>query len=369
MSNVPLWPGCLSYARVNSALMRLSRTNSRLPSPRRPSGRDLHRRQARRAQASGSTSDVSPQREQTAWPESTILYLWVPCSSEIEGKPKLRGSFGPLLAVPHPYVALELVDRPWGDAGGGSSSKGVGGSCRKGGRRRTLYVSRTIFGMVRVDGDLDPETGETLPHRPGGLSGRRGTLGGPPGSANARPVRADGLGEICRQWLDRLDRPTVGGERPHVTLTVSLEALQSGADGPCELEHTGPVLPEVARKILCDASVSRVVLSGASEPLDVGRRTQVVTAGIRRAVVARDRHCAFPGCDRPPSWCECHHVWHWEDGGPTALHNLVLLCRRHHGFIHSRRGFSVEMVGGRPLFRRPDGAVLEGRAPPAMVAA
>jgi hypothetical protein len=236
-------------------------------------------------------------------------------------------------------------------------------------RRRRLHVSKTIFGMVRVDGDLDPETGETFMTALAAYGNAEARSEDPEDRRTPAQVRADGLGEICRQWLDRLDRPTVAGERPHVTLTVSLEALRSGTGGLCELEHTGPVLSEVARKIMCDASVSRVVLSGASEPLDVGRRTQTVPAPMRRAVVARDRHCAFSGCDRPPSWCECHHVWHWADGGPTALHNLALLCRRHHGLIHSRRRFSVEMVGGRPVFRGPDGRVLEGRAPPSTAAA
>jgi hypothetical protein len=57
-------------------------------------------------------------------------------------------------------------------------------------------------------------------------------------------------------------------------------------------------------------------------------------------------------------------VVHWADGGPTALPNLILLCRRHHRMVHERGGFRLEMEGGRPVFRRPDGSVLEERAPP-----
>jgi hypothetical protein len=58
-----------------------------------------------------------------------------------------------------------------------------------------------------------------------------------------------------------------------------------------------------------------------------------------------------------------HHVVHWVDGGPTAVSNLVLLCRRHHRTVH--RGFRVEVAGGRPVFRRRDGSVLTAdRAPP-----
>ncbi|MBA3552997.1 MAG: HNH endonuclease, partial [Actinobacteria bacterium] len=82
------------------------------------------------------------------------------------------------------------------------------------------------------------------------------------------------------------------------------------------------------------------------------------------AVILRDRHCRFPGCDRPHTWCDSHHVIHWADGGPTALPNLVLLCRRHHRMVHQRGGFRLELAGGRPLFLRPDGSVLADRAPP-----
>ena len=59
-----------------------------------------------------------------------------------------------------------------------------------------------------------------------------------------------------------------------------------------------------------------------------------------------------------------HHVVHWADGGPTALPNLVLLCRRHHRLVHRAGSFRLELLDGRPVFRRPDGSILEDRAPP-----
>ena len=103
-------------------------------------------------------------------------------------------------------------------------------------------------------------------------------------------------------------------------------------------------------------------MNGRSEPVDVGRRTPVVPASMRRAVVVRDRQCRFPGCDRPQSWCDAHHVVHWADGGSTSLSNLILLCRRHHRMVHGR--FRLGMVESRPVFFRPDGSILEDRAPP-----
>jgi hypothetical protein len=152
----------------------------------------------------------------------------------------------------------------------------------------------------------------------------------------------------------------VAGEHPHINVTVPLEALVDG--GRAKLDHVGPVDAAVARKLACEASVSRIVLGPRSEPLDVGRRTPVVPHALRRAVVVRDGHCRFPSCDRPHSWCDAHHVRHWADGGSTALNNLVLLCRRHHRLVHGR--FGMEMSNGGPVFRRPHGSVLEDRAPP-----
>jgi len=243
--------------------------------------------------------------------------------------------------------------------------------------QRRLHASVSLLGMVRVDGNLDPETGETLLTALGAVLDAEARSGGDDDRTPAQR-RADALGEVCRQWLDRSERPTVAGERPHVTVTVAVEALQgakdpssgtvlAGSERPSptsELDHVGPVTPETARRLACDSSLMRVMMSGRSEPLDVGRRTPVVPPAMRRAVVVRDRHCRFPGCDRPHTWCDAHHVVHWADGGDTAVRNLLLLCRRHHRMVHDRGGFRLELLDGQAVFRRGDGSVLEDRAPP-----
>ncbi len=228
---------------------------------------------------------------------------------------------------------------------------------------RRLHVSATLEGMVRVDGDLDPETGQVLMTALRAVEDSRARSGSQDRRSFAQR-RADALGEVCRQSLDRSDRPEVAGERPHVVVRIDLEAL-GGTAGRAELEDAGPITPEQARRIACDAGVSRVITRGASEPLDVGRKTPVVPASLRRAVVERDRGCAFPGCDRPQAWCDAHHVRHWADGGATALGNLVLLCRGHHRLIHAGR-FAVRMDEGRPRFSGPHGPAV--RAPPGRAA-
>jgi hypothetical protein len=258
----------------------------------------------------------------------------------------------------HSVSDLQRVAAFWRDAV--EREQALGGEDRLRARRR-LHASVSLLGMVRVDGDLDPETGESL------MTALRAVLDAESRSGVAddrTPAqrRADALGEICRQWLDLADRPTVAGERPHVTVTVDADTV-AARRGAGELDHAGPVEVDAVRELACDASLMRVVMSGRSQPLDVGRRTPVVPPSMRRAVIVRDRRCRFPGCDRPHTWCDAHHVVHWADGGPTALANLLLLCRRHHRVVHRGR-FRLELSNGRPKFRRHDGSALVERAPP-----
>ena len=236
--------------------------------------------------------------------------------------------------------------------------------------RRALHASVSFLGMVRVDGELDPEAGETLLTALGAVQASEARSRRDDDGRTPAQRRADALGEICRQWLDTVDRPVVGGERPHLTVTVPAAALAPGSTDPGELDHLGAVPHRTVRRVACDASVMRVVMAGPSEPLDVGRRTALISPALRRALIVRDGHCRFPGCDRPHTWCDAHHLEHWADGGDTALGNLILLCRRHHRLIHGSRGFGLAVEDGRPVFRRPDGAVLQessaagDRAPP-----
>ena len=98
---------------------------------------------------------------------------------------------------------------------------------------------------------------------------------------------------------------------------------------------TGDVLsPQAVRKLACDASIIPIVLGSSGQPLDVGRTKRLVTPAILAALWVRDRRCTYPGCGRPPQWCDAHHVRHWIDAGPTSLTNLTLLCAYHHTYVH-----------------------------------
>jgi uncharacterized protein DUF222 len=181
---------------------------------------------------------------------------------------------------------------------------------------------------------------------------------------------ADALCELAHRFLHSPERPTVASERPHVRLTVDFETLRGAETGGtnsqshrCELDHVGAIHAAAARRLACDASVLPVVMGGPSEALDLGRRTPVVSAGLRRAVVLRDRRCRFPTCTRPHAWCDVHHVVHWgrRRRDRPCQSGVAVPASSSPG---ARRGISPG-DGGKPLFARPDGSVIEEvRAPP-----
>ena len=130
--------------------------------------------------------------------------------------------------------------------------------------------------------------------------------------------------------------PDNGGDRPQVVVTVPFDPLRR-AFGAGVIDTGDRLSADAARRLACDARILPAVLDGAGQPLDLGRERRLFTGPLRRALVLRDGGCAFPGCDRPPRWCDGHHVIHWADGGATSLANAVLLCGHHHRLIHDAR--------------------------------
>ena len=107
-----------------------------------------------------------------------------------------------------------------------------------------------------------------------------------------------------------------------------------------------------------------------SLPLDTGTATETIPAHLRRAVMVRDRHCRFPGCEQPPAACHPHHIVPRSDGGPTCLANLLLLCSFHHLIVVHRWGWGITLLpDGTVSAVSPDRSrVLRSHSPPAQVA-
>ena len=144
----------------------------------------------------------------------------------------------------------------------------------------------------------------------------------------------DALVDACRRLQSADVLPESHSATPRLTVTMDYGQLLA-LSGAATTE-TGEVLSASAvRRMCCDAEVIPAVLGGAGQVLDVGRNLRLVTASLWKALVARDRHCRFPSCTRPPVMCHAHHIEHWVEGGPTSVDNLILLCGHHHRLVHS----------------------------------
>lgn len=172
----------------------------------------------------------------------------------------------------------------------------------------------------------------------------------PPAARNA-----DAVALMAESFLSGNQGGGAGADRALVTIHVDEPVLHDEShEGRCEIEDHSSIPPESARRVLCDASVLRVVEDANGTPMDVGRKTRVVPTPLRRALELRDKQCQYPGCTNA-RFVDAHHIEHWVDGGETSLANLVLLCRRHHRFVHEY-GFEIEKSDAGFEVARPDGS-------------
>jgi Domain of unknown function (DUF222)/HNH endonuclease len=200
-----------------------------------------------------------------------------------------------------------------------------------------------------------------------------GSPGGSPGSAAPKLVgggvtesekTAEAQAVINRFFLDH--HPSIGvrhGERAHVQVTIDLVALTTGVGHGISAQVRAGLTAEQARQIACDCNVTRILTIGPSDVIDVGRAQRIVPLALRKALVIRDRHCRAPGCTMPAVFCDGHHKIHWVNGGNTDLDNCLLLCRYHHGLVHTGRWTITGNPNGELTFISPTGTHHTTRPP------
>jgi Domain of unknown function (DUF222)/HNH endonuclease len=144
--------------------------------------------------------------------------------------------------------------------------------------------------------------------------------------------------------------PREHGMRPSVQVTVALSTLLGLDEQPGDLDGSGPIPATLARRIAADPSGTwrRLVTDEMGRLLDYGRNTYRPPKDLTEHVIARDRTCRFPNCNRKAGRCEIDHRQPWEQGGTTNQANLDALCSRHHHGKHQ--------AGWRPK-RQPDGTI------------
>ena len=146
---------------------------------------------------------------------------------------------------------------------------------------------------------------------------------------------ADALIELANHGLDSGELPSQAGQRPHVQVTTTLETLMGVCGAPAgQMQFSGPVSVATVQRLACDSSITRILVRPKSAILDIGRAKRVPSTPQRRALVARDGGCVWPGCERPAAWTAAHHFKHWGHFGVTELPNMGLVCYRHHEMCH-----------------------------------
>lgn len=184
--------------------------------------------------------------------------------------------------------------------------------------------------------------------------------------------RADALATALRLAQTSPQAGTRGAEPPHLLIHTTTDQLAwqpalaaRGARGratpglaspphaggtPCE--QTGPISAALLQRAACDAVIQRVVLDHHGALVELRSPHRLANRAQRRALAARDRGCAWPGCSIPAAGCDAHHIVYWSRGGETTLENLVLLCPRHHTEIHCEE-WAITMRHGVPWFLPP----------------
>src|SRR5437016_5872193 len=176
---------------------------------------------------------------------------------------------------------------------------------------RSLRMSTAQDGCLLLSGVLDPVGGAAV----------RNAL-----EPLAKPSGEHDDRNREQRYADALVELASAGKPANLQVTATIETLKGLAGAAAaEMEFSLPISSTSVQRMACDCSVTRVLLSQESMTIDVGRSKRVVAGALGRALKIRDGHCRWPGCERPASWCDGHHLVHWIHGGETNLGNLVLL--------------------------------------------
>ena len=208
-----------------------------------------------------------------------------------------------------------------------------------------IEVAETGNGMWSLSGELSDETGRLLDKY-------LKTACPPPrqedqdadGVLPAAPNRhAEALHQLLAGYGSSPEAATRHGHTATLDLVVDIETLQGKDTGRLPLLEGQPISLARARLLACEGVVIPSVFNyKTGEALELGRAVRLPNTALRRKLeLEQPEGCAWNGCDLPIAWTEAHHITHWADGGDTNAANLILLCRFHHGRIHTT-GWTVE---------------------------
>jgi hypothetical protein len=211
-----------------------------------------------------------------------------------------------------------------------------------------LEVTPQSNGMWTLSGELSDATGRLLDKYlktacPPPRQEEQDADGALPALPNRR---AEALHQLLAGYGTSPEAATRHGHTATLDLTVDIQTLRGEDTGRTPLLEGQPISVARARLLACEAGIIPSVFDyETGEAVELGRAARLPNPALRRNLeLEQPQGCAWTGCDRPVAWTEAHHIVHWADGGETTAQNLILLCRFHHGRIHTA-GWSVEKTG------------------------
>jgi hypothetical protein len=169
-------------------------------------------------------------------------------------------------------------------------------------------------------------------------------------------ILADGFAQVFHNGIAADPSVIPGAQRAAVRVVVTDTVLDAGVgsafvNDSAFLEDTMTAITfGKLGEHLCEGGTVGIMFDDNGNVLNVGREQRLFTARQRIGLAVRDGGCRFPGCRKPPSWTEAHHIDHWaRDQGRTDIARGILLCRYHHMLIHNNSWEIKRDDGGRYL--------------------
>lgn len=222
---------------------------------------------------------------------------------------------------------------------------------------RSLRLFPQLNGMTRLVGLLDPESAAVISSAIDAATSPR--RGGPrfvdPTDAARAAALADDTRTTEQLALDTLvelvdvavraaGSTLLGVRRADVRVLVTQHDLDRRTGVAFIAGQKASVSIDTVERYACDGGLLPILFDRDGAALNLGRAQRLHDARQRAVIAARDGGCIAPGCDRPPAWCEVHHIVEFGRGGETSVEDGVLLCRHHHMLMHNN-GWRIQRTG------------------------
>lgn len=225
-------------------------------------------------------------------------------------------------------------------------------------RARALTICTESTGMVHLSGALTPQCGAALTAALDAWSAPLPAADGTPDPRTGAQRRHDALQRLAETALAADLVPSSHGAPTRVVVRTGMETLVAALDpairpaglAPATLGPDEIALSQLTLAVMaCDAEIVPVLTTSDGDPLDVGDTQYPFPAKQRTAIIDRDRHCTYPHCTIPATWCKIHHRTWFSRGGRTSVTNAALLCGRHHRHVHAR-DLTSQLVDGQVVW-------------------